>query len=151
RQRPQTSFLIGGAQYPENFPWTANIRFVQHLPPSEHPAFFCSSRLTLNVTRQAMARMGYCPSGRLFEAAACGAAILSDEWVGLDQFLEPGREILIARNAADTLAALESSDAELQNIARAAQERVLSEHTAAHRARDLEQILDEALCTPVEV
>ncbi len=63
---------------------------------SEHPAFFSSSRLTLNVTRHAMAAMGWCPSGRLFEAAACGTAILSDHWEGLDAFFEPGREILVA-------------------------------------------------------
>ncbi|MBV9531252.1 MAG: glycosyltransferase, partial [Bradyrhizobium sp.] len=66
-------FLIGGAQYPKDFPWSPNIYFVRHLPPSEHAAFFASSRLTLNVTRNAMTQMGWCPSGRLFEAAACGA------------------------------------------------------------------------------
>jgi spore maturation protein CgeB len=80
RHRPKQRFLIGGAQYPQDFPWSDNIYFVRHLPPSEHPAFFSSSRLTLNVTRQAMAEMGWCPSGRLFEASACGAAILSDGW-----------------------------------------------------------------------
>lgn len=151
RQRPEMKFLIAGAQYPEGFPWTPNIHFVQHLPPGEHPAFFCSSRMTLNVTRRAMADMGFCPSGRLFEAAACGAPILSDWWVGLDQFFEPGREILIAHQTEDALAALELSDAELRRIAEAARERTLAEHTAAHRARELEYIFDEALCTPVEV
>lgn len=151
RQRPERKFLIGGAQYPESFPWTSNIHFVQHLPPAEHPAFFSSSRMTLNVTRRAMADMGYCPSGRLFEAAACGVPILSDWWVGLDQFFEPGREILIAHDTADTLYALDLSDGELRRIAEAARERALAEHTAAHRARELEYIFDEALCTPVEV
>ena len=81
---------------PADFPWTENIHFVRHLPPAEHPAFYSSSRLTLNVTRHAMAAMGWCPSGRLFEAAACGAAVLSDWWEGLDAFFEPGREILVA-------------------------------------------------------
>ena len=151
RQRPRMKFLIGGAQYPESFPWTSNIHFVQHLPPAEHSAFFCSSRLTLNVTRRAMADMGYCPSGRLFEAAACGVPILSDWWAGLDQFFEPGREILIAHDTADTLSSLDLSGEELRRIAEAARERVLAEHTAAHRARELEYIFDEALCTPVEV
>ncbi|MHA3774645.1 CgeB family protein [Verrucomicrobiota bacterium sgz303538] len=150
QQMLQMRFLIGGAQYPEDFPWTPNIFFVQHLPPAEHPAFFCSSRLTLNVTRQAMADMGYCPSGRLFEAAACGVPILSDSWAGLNHFFEPGREILLAHNTDDALAALELSDAELRKIAEAARERTLSEHTAAHRARELEQIFDEAFCSPVE-
>jgi spore maturation protein CgeB len=74
RRLPQRRFLIGGAQYPQEFPWAPNIYFVRHVPPSEHGAFFASSRLTLNVTRRAMAEMGYCPSGRLFEAAACGGA-----------------------------------------------------------------------------
>lgn len=148
RQRPETRFLIGGAQYPEGFPWTPNISFVQHLPPPEHPAFYCSSRMTLNVTRQAMAAMGYCPSGRLFEAAACGTPLLSDWWEGLDHFFEPGSEILIARNTAEALAALDLSDAELRRIAHAARERTLQEHTAERRALELEQIFDDALAQP---
>ena len=91
RRAPDRRFLIGGAQYPPVFPWTDNIYFVRHLPPAEHPAFYSSSRLTLNVTRRAMAAMGYCPSGRLFEAAACGAPILSDDWEGLDALLPARR------------------------------------------------------------
>src|SRR6185369_8117440 len=87
-------FVIGGAQYPADFPWTSNIYFVRHLPPSLHPAFYGSCRMTLNITRAAMAEMGFCPSGRLFEAAACGAPILTDTWEGLDQFYTPGEEIL---------------------------------------------------------
>ena len=63
-----------------------------------HPAFYCSSRMTLNVTRRAMADMGYCPSGRLFEAAACGTSALSDVWEGLDEFYAPGQEILLCRD-----------------------------------------------------
>jgi spore maturation protein CgeB len=149
RRDSSRRFVIGGAKYPTEFPWTPNIFFVQHLPPAEHPAFFCSSRLTLNVTRQAMAEMGWCPSGRLFEAAACGVPILSDQWAGLDEFFEAGREILLGTSAADALAALELEDAELQRIAHAARERVLAEHTAAHRAIDLEQALDGALCAAI--
>jgi spore maturation protein CgeB len=80
RRRPELRFVIGGAQYPQTFPWTDNIYFVRHLPPADHPAFYSSSRLTLNVTRRAMAEMGYCPSGRLFEAAACGVPIVTDPW-----------------------------------------------------------------------
>src|SRR5215207_9608702 len=116
RQRPERRFLIGGAQYPQDFPWTDNIFFVRHLPPPEHPAFFASSRLTLNVTRQAMAEMGWCPSGRLFEAAACGAPILTDTWEGLDAFFTPGSEILIARTTDDAVTALDRSDADLRRI-----------------------------------
>lgn len=139
--RPDLRFLIGGAQYPQDFPWLENIFFVQHLPPSEHPAFFCSSRLTLNVTRRAMAEMGWCPSGRLFEAAACGVPLLSDHWPGIESFFLPGTEILIARTTKDTLNALDLSDAELLRIAKAGRERVLEEHTSMRRAQELETLL----------
>lgn len=145
RQLPERRFCIAGAMYPADFPWTANIAFVHHLPPAEHPAFFNSSRLTLNVTRRAMANMGYCPSGRLFEAAACGSPILSDEWEGLDEFFRPGSEILVGRDAADAVAAIEMPDAELRGVARAARERTLDEHTSAVRARQLEEVLSTAL------
>lgn len=144
RRLPHRRFLVGGAQYPAEFPWTPNIYFVRHVEPARHPAFFSSSRLTLNVTRRAMAEMGYCPSGRLFEAAACGTAILSDRWVGLDEFFTPGEEILIARTPEDAAAALELSDAALSRIGRAARERAIAEHTPERRVRELERAMDEA-------
>lgn len=134
-QRGDLRFLIGGSGYPEVFPWRSNIWFARHVAPPEHAAFFCSSRLTLNVTRRDMAAMGWCPSGRLFEAAACGAPLLSDAWQGLDSFFTPGREILTAEDTADTLAALSRSD--LVAIGRRARERTLDEHTSHHRAREL--------------
>ena len=137
RARPDSRFVIGGAQYPDGFPWTPNIFFVRHLPPPEHPAFYCSSTLTLNVTRDAMARMGWCPSGRLFEAAACGVPILSDAWDGLGSFFEPGREILVAHTTDDTLAALDMAPETLAAIARRARERTLAEHSAARRAAQM--------------
>ena len=138
RQRAQSRFLIGGAMYPQDFPWGPNIFFVRHIPPELHPAFFSSSRITLNITRAAMATYGWCPSGRLFEAAACGAPLVSDAWEGLDSFFTPGEEILIARASDDVLAALDLSEGELRGMAARARERVLSAHTAAHRARELE-------------
>lgn len=141
RRHPDRRFSIGGANYPADFPWTANTWFVRHLPPAEHPAFFSSSRLTLNVTRAAMAAMGHCPSGRLFEAAACGAPVVSDDWEGLDGFFEPGGEILVARDRGDVAEALALTDAELGRIARAARERTLAEHTADRRAAELEGLL----------
>lgn len=144
RRLSHCRFLIAGSQYPPDFPWTPNIWFMRHLPPSEHPAFFASSRLTLNVTRGAMAARGWCPSGRLFEAAACGAPILSDAWEGLDAFFTPGREILVARTAEEAEAAIGLSDAALRRIAAAARERVLAEHTSDARARDLLAALDQA-------
>jgi len=145
RRLPDRRFLIGGAQYPQDFPWTPNIFFVRHLPPHEHPAFFSSSRLTLNVTRQAMAEMGWCPSGRLFEAAACGVPVLSDRWEGLDRFFEPGHEILVAASTEEAMAALSMGDGELRRISAAARERVLAEHTAERRAEALERALSAAL------
>lgn len=137
RRLPDRRFLLGGAQYPQSFPWAENIWFVKHLPPSEHPAFFSSSRLTLNVTREAMTRMGWCPSGRLFEAAACGCPVLSDAWEGLDAFFEPGREILVAQGPEEACAALELGDGELRRIGEAARARTLAEHTSQHRADEL--------------
>ena len=150
RALSQLRFLIGGAQYPPDFPWAPNIFFLQHLAPSHHPAFFCSSRLTLNVTRASMREMGWCPSGRLFEAAACGTPVISDWWEGLDEFFAPGEEILIARQGNDVIDALQRGDEELEQIATAARDRVLSEHTAAHRAAEFEQLLMNAR-QPVEV
>jgi spore maturation protein CgeB len=145
RRLPDRRFLIAGAQYPEHFPWTPNIFFVRHLPPAEHPAFFSSSRLTLNVTRRAMAESGWCPSGRLFEAASCGTPILSDWWEGLDSFFTPAEEILVSRSADDTIAALSLSDAELNCIALRARERVLTEHTADRRAEELETLISKTV------
>jgi spore maturation protein CgeB len=142
RLRSDRRFVIGGAQYPCDFPWAENIYFVRHLPPTEHPAFFSSSRLTLNVTRRPMAEMGWCPSGRLFEAAACGAAILTDEWDGLDAFFAPNSEILIARDTDDTVAALDLDDAAVRRVGRAARERVFSQHTSEHRANELVGLLE---------
>ncbi|HYP17469.1 MAG TPA: glycosyltransferase [Opitutus sp.] len=149
-QRLERRFLIGGAQYPGDFPWTENIFFVQHVDPPQHPAFYSSSRLTLNVTRRAMKDMGFCPSGRLFEAAACGTPILSDDWAGLGLFLEPGSEIIVAQNSEEAVAAMDLSDETLARIARRARERVLDEHTAAHRARHLEIIIENTRSAPAE-
>jgi spore maturation protein CgeB len=135
---------MGGAQYPDQFPWTENIYFARHVPPEEHSSFYCSSRLTLNVTRGAMAAMGYCPSGRLFEAAACGVPIVSDSWEGLSEFYQAGAEILICRSAEDVERALNRPDEELAFVGRAARERTLRMHTADHRAGQLESIFNSA-------
>lgn len=137
RRLPDRRFVIAGAQYPVDFPWEPNVWFVRHLPPSDHPGFFASSPLTLNVTRADMARMGWCPSGRLFEAAACGTAVLSDTWEGLGDFFEPGREILLAGTTEEAIAAISLSREEVARIARAARERTLAEHTADRRARQM--------------
>lgn len=150
RRLAERRFLMGGAQYGGSFPWQPNIYFVRHVPPADHCAFYCSSPLTLNVTRRAMAEMGYCPSGRFFEAAACGVPVLSDVWEGLDEFFEPGTEILLALNTEDAMAALDRSPEELRRIGRAARERVLCDHTSEIRARQLESVLQSAWRSPAE-
>jgi spore maturation protein CgeB len=150
RRLPGRKFLIAGAQYPEQFPWSENIHFIRHLPPADHAAFYCSSRLTVNVTRGAMAEMGYCPSGRLFEAAACEVPIVSDDWLGLDRFFEPGLEILVARSTGHAMDAIGMSDERRRRMARAARERVLAAHTSTVRAMELENILDAARKAPDE-
>jgi spore maturation protein CgeB len=134
---PKQRFVLAGAQYPHDFPWTPNIFFLRHLEPALHPVLFSSSRATLNITRRAMAQYGYCPSGRLFEAAACGAPTLTDWWEGLDAFFNPGEEILRVDTADDVIAALERTDGELKSIGQRARERALCEHTADQRARTL--------------
>lgn len=137
-------FTMAGSCYPADFPWTENLFYFRHLPPSEHAPFFASSRLTLNLTRGAMAKYGFCPSGRLFEAAASGVPLLTDDWDGLDLFFGPG-EVRRVANTEDVIAAVQLSDEELRRQARAARERVLSAHTADHRAVELEELLESAL------
>jgi spore maturation protein CgeB len=141
RRMPQRRFLIAGAQYPQLFPWLSNLYFVRHVAPPGHAALYSSSALTLNVTRRAMARMGYCPSGRLFEAAACGTPIVTDEWEGLEHFFEPGREVILARRTADVLAAIDLPDQDLLRFAARARERVLEEHSAERRIIQLEAMV----------
>ncbi len=139
---PEERFLIGGAQYPDSFPWLANVFFVSHVPPPMHPEFFSSCRATLNVTRGVMANYGFCPSGRLFEAAACGAPLLTDTWEGLETFFVPHQEVFPVRTAQDVVDALSLSDAELKTIALAARTRTLEDHSGLRRVEQLEQICD---------
>ncbi|HVZ33457.1 MAG TPA: glycosyltransferase, partial [Polyangiaceae bacterium] len=138
---PERRLSIAGSMYPEPGRFPGNVLHIPHLPPAEHAAFFCSSRWTLNLTRDTMARLGHCPSGRLFEAAACGTPLLSDEFEGLELFFEPGSEIEIVRNRADVLRALAASPRELEARAERARRRVLAEHTAASRAKRLLRLL----------
>jgi spore maturation protein CgeB len=142
RRRPDLRFSVIGSLYPDDLEWPDNVVRRWHLDPAEHAAFYSASRLSLNVTRASMARHGFAPSGRLFEAAACGSPLLSDWWPGLDAFFEPGQEILLARSSEDALNALSLSDAELEQIARAARERTLEQHTGACRARELLEACD---------
>lgn len=146
---PTERFLLAGAQYPESLGWPENVWRFEHVPPPEHPSFYCSSRFTLNLTRDSMVAAGWAPSVRLFEAAACGAVIISDRWPGLDQLLTPGKEILLASTAEDVLRILrETTESEREALGRAARARVLAEHTSAQRAAELEAIVASANAAP---
>jgi spore maturation protein CgeB len=141
RRRPELRFVIGGAQYPQDFAWSDNIFFWRHVAPAEHPRFYAEARATLNVTRRGMAESGWCPSGRLFEAAACATPVLSDWWDGLDAFFRPDSEVLTVGSTADALVALDRSDSELARIGEAARARTLADHTAERRAAELVAML----------
>jgi spore maturation protein CgeB len=134
RARSSSQFMLGGSMYPTHIEWPANVEVIAHVVPAEHAAFYRSGRYTLNVTRAAMKRCGYCPSARLFEAAACGVPVVSDAWPGLEAFFEPDREIIVAETTAEVLRALAVDPAD---IARRARERAIEEHTADRRADDL--------------
>ena len=141
RRRPDRRFALAGSMYPaDGFPWQPNIFYLTHMPPTDHPSFYCSSAWTLNITRGPMAQMGYCPSGRLFEAAACGTPIVSDWWEGLDTFFTPGLEIVVARTTEDVLAALDLDPEARRRIGQSARSRALAEHTAATRVEQLERL-----------
>lgn len=137
------SFVVAGPQYPEHIAWVPNVRRINHVSPPDHAAFYSSSRFTLNLTRKDMIIAGYSPSVRLFEAAACGSAIISDPWRGLEEFFNPGDEILLARDG-DTVADIltQMSRQEAIEMGRRARERVLTAHTAAHRAVEFERIVE---------
>jgi spore maturation protein CgeB len=141
RAKQERSFVVGGAQYPNDVRWPDNVRRYEHVPPHLHSTFYCSSPVTLSITRAPMLRMGWCPSGRLFEAAACGVPVISDDWEGLETFFTPGSEILVAHQRDDVLDALDLAGDRLAQIGKRAQERALDEHTAAHRAETLISLL----------
>ena len=145
RQWPEGRFVVAGPQYPAGITWPPNVTRIEHLPPAEHRTFYNKQRWTLNITRADMAAVGYSPSVRLFEAAACGVPILSDYWEGLEMFFALGTEIVVTRSPEETLCALrETPVAERQAIGAWARARVLAAHTAAHRAAELEEYLKEA-------
>jgi len=138
-------FVVAGSQYPDTIAWPRNVERITHLPPRDHRGFYNAQRYTLNITRQDMIRAGWSPSVRLFEAAACATPIISDYWDGLEEFFEPGREILIARTARDTEEYLHDvPEEERRTLGARARERVLARHTAAHRAAELESAAHDA-------
>jgi spore maturation protein CgeB len=138
-------FAIAGAQYPASVATPRNVERITHLPPAEHRCFYNRQRFTLNVTRRDMIKAGFAPSVRLFEAAACGTPILSDNWPGLATLFTPGREILIVRSTEDVLGYLRNlPESERARIGASARRRVLGAHTAVHRAAELEEYVAQA-------
>lgn len=137
-------FIAAGPQYPRTIRWPGNVDRIEHLSPRAHRTFYTAQRFTLNVTRADMVAAGWSPSVRLFEAAACGTPIISDWWAGLDEVFAPCAEVLVAQGARDVLGLLHDlPDADAARIGRAARQRVLAEHTAPHRARQLEGYVAE--------
>ena len=135
---PQGQFAVAGPQYPDNIEWPENVLRIHHLPAHEHVRFYNSQKFTLNLTRQDMVKAGYSPSVRLFEAAACGVPIITDEWPGLDTIFTPGSEILPVRRSADVSSYLQMPSEQRLQVAEKARERTLRFHTAAVRAQELE-------------
>ena len=119
-----------------------NVRWVGHVPTGDHRGWNCSARLVLNVNRADMAATGYSPPTRVFEAAGCGACVVTDAWQGIDTFFEPGREILVAQSAEQIVAYLRTTPREqAREIGAAARARVLRDHTYAQRAAELDNVL----------
>jgi spore maturation protein CgeB len=137
-------FVLAGSLYPHDWSWPVNVVRYDHVAPADHSALYSSSLATLNITRQGMARTGYCPSGRFFEAAACGTPILSDWWEGLSDIFGT-EEIMVVRNESDVIAALERGEAELAPMAARSRQRTLDEHSGECRARQLVSYLEEAV------
>ncbi|MFL6541041.1 MAG: glycosyltransferase, partial [Chthoniobacterales bacterium] len=147
KKLPNEKFVVAGPMYPESIRWPKNVERIVHLEPKFHRSFYNAQSFTLNVTRADMIRAGYSPSVRLFEAAACGTAIISDAWAGLSELFTPGEEILIAKTTEDVLAILRDlPQSERRAIGARARERVLDAHTAAHRVAELETYIEECRC-----
>ncbi len=135
---PSRAFAVAGPQYPPAIKWPANVERIEHLPAPEHRRFYNSQRFTLNVTRRDMVRAGFSPSVRLFEAAACGVPILTDQWPGLEEFFEPSSEILPVRSPLDVASYLRMPENQRAEVAAKARRRTLRFHTAAVRAEQFE-------------
>jgi spore maturation protein CgeB len=142
---PEKRFAVAGPQYPNDIIWPENVLRIEHLPATDHREFYNSQAFTLNLTRADMKKAGYSPSVRLFEAAACGVAIMSDDWPGLNEIFTPGTEILLVRNIADVTSNMQMDPEQRFRLAERARQRTLHFHTAAVRALELESYLLDTL------
>lgn len=144
RRLPDRRFVVAGPQYPADIDWPANVERIEHLPPGQHARFYSSLGFALNITRAEMVRAGWSPSVRLFEAAACGSAILTDRWPGLDDFFPQAGALIAARGTADVIRALTTLAApQVAEMADSARRIVLARHTGQRRAEELETLLSE--------
>jgi len=138
-------FVVAGSKYPEDLVWPRNVERIEHLAPREHPPFYARQRFTLNATRADMRALGFSPSVRLFEAAACGSPIISDRWPGIETIFAPSSEILLASRPEEVIEILRDLPEERRrSIAEQARQRIFREHTPDHRARQLETYYLEA-------
>jgi spore maturation protein CgeB len=144
RRQPEKQFLLAGSLYPWQWHLPENVRRVEHIAPADHARFYSSSRITLNITRGEMAANGWCPSGRFFEAAACGTPLITDAWEGLNSFFDLHSELRVVASAEDVQQTLLMPDAELESMAAQARQRTLDEHTGMVRAQQLLSYLEEA-------
>jgi spore maturation protein CgeB len=141
RRLPERSFLLGGNGWDPHFV-PPNVQTLGHVPTAAHNSFNCSALAVLNVSRDSMAATGFSPATRVFEAAGAAACLITDAWQGIELFLEPEREVLVARDGAEVAEQLERlSPDRAQGIGRAARRRVLEEHTYARRAVQVEALL----------
>lgn len=139
---PDQRFLIGGNGWGDK-PMSTNVKYLGHVYTADHNAFNCTLQAVLNINRESMARYGFSPPTRVFEAAGAGACLLTDAWKGIEDFLEPGQEVLVAHNGNDVITHLERLEhRRARQIGEAARRRVLAQHTYAHRARQLSELLD---------
>ena len=145
---PAGRFLLGGNGWADK-PLPPNVRDLGHVYTRDHNAFNCTPRAVLNVARDSMARNGFSPATRVFEAAGAGACLITDAWEGIEQFLEPEREVLVAHDGQEVAEIARALTPERARAAgEAALRRVLAEHTYAHRAAQLEAVLDARVVVP---
>ena len=138
---PTHRFVLGGNGWGDK-PMPANVLYAGHVYTRDHNAFNSTPLAVLNISRESMARYGFSPATRVFEAAGAAACLVTDEWEGIEQFLEPGREVLVAKDGAEMAEHVKALTPErARAIGRAALERVLGEHTYSHRVAQLESFL----------
>lgn len=143
KEIPELSFILGGSGWNDKAK-PANVRYIGHVGTQLHNAFNSSAKFVLNINRHSMASYGFSPPTRVFEAAASEACLISDEWEGIDLFLEPGREILIAQDGAQVAEMMRTvSDERAKQIGEAARRRVLTEHTYQQRAVQVDAVLKD--------